>query len=116
MGFLSGLNDTKGIMSTIFVSLICFAYCVNWPLFQNAAERFSFLRKCELNTWKKHRIDIVLTVCWVSFVIKKTGIEICFSVIQHQLIFLNKHSNKPHIFFCVGSLRIHTDPALPMTF
>ena len=66
------------------------AYCVNWPLFQNAAERFSFLRKCELYTWKKHRIDIVLTVCWVSFVIKKTGIEICFSVIQHQLIFLKQ--------------------------
>ena len=71
MGLFSGLNDTKGIMSTIFVSFICFAYCVNWPLFQNTAERFSFLRKCELNTWKKHKIDIVLTVCWVSFVIKK---------------------------------------------
>lgn len=91
MGLFSGLNGTKGIMSTIFVSHICFAYCVNWPLFQNTAERFSFLRRCELNTWKKYKIDIVLTVCWVSFVIKKkTGIEIRFSVIQHQLIFFKQ--------------------------
>ena len=94
MGFFSGLNDTKGIMSTIFVSLICFACCVNWPLFQNTAERFSFLRRCELNTWKKYKIDIVLTVCWVSFVIKKPGIEICFSVIQHQLIFFKQAFEK----------------------
>lgn len=66
MGLFSGLNDTKGIMSTIFVSFICFAYCVNWPLFQNTAERFSFLRKCELNTWKKtqnrHSLNCMLGV------------------------------------------------------
>lgn len=63
----SGLNDTKGIISTIFVSLICCVYCVNWPLFQNAAERFSFLRKCELHTCvektqNRHSLNCMLGV------------------------------------------------------
>ena len=40
--FISGLNNTKGIISTILVSLISFAYCVSWPLFQNVAEGFLF--------------------------------------------------------------------------
>lgn len=114
MGLFSGLNYTKGIISTIFVSLICFVYCVNWPLFQNAAERFSFLRKCELHTCVEKTQNRHSLNCMLGVLCDKKKPELKYASLWFNIsyFFSNKHSIKPHIFFCVGSLRIHTDPAL----